>query len=262
MQKVTLGCFDVVIDFAIHRPTEWKVTEVTAPVFSRVYYIAGGDVTYSDENGSMKLKMGHLYFFPTTIPYKMEQNVRDRFFCMFLHIDLTPWVVNSVIDVDVEKDPFMKGLLQAMWQAIESGGKKWEIMDHLSEAAVLHMKNAGRITPSFPALKKAVEYIAENFSREITIKNLSGLCGYHPKYFIRVFKECYGIAPHKYIVNYRLRHSCNILKSGVPVTETAFLCGYGDPKSFCRAFRQKFGVSPKAYREMNTPGSSYEGFGV
>ena len=97
-------------------------------------------------------------------------------------------------------------------------------------------------------------YIAEHIREEIRIEDLSGLSGYNPQYFIRLFKKSVGMSPYQYVINFRMTESIKLLKDGaLTITQIGEAVGYPDAKSFDRAFRDKYGVSPGKFRKFYVP---------
>ena len=68
----------------------WEVIEKIPPGYSRVYYIYGGEVVYTDDSCRKCLKTGYLYIFPSAAAYAMLQNPENPLVCTYLHIDLFP----------------------------------------------------------------------------------------------------------------------------------------------------------------------------
>lgn len=249
----------MVLDFdKITVNEEWRVEQKQASIFTRVYWVLSGEVVYSDSDCSMKLQSNHVYLFPTTIGYKMEQNVSDKLSCLFMHLDIAPFCIPAVIELNPDIMPFIKGLLMAldslvMGNTVLTQATLIETASAISDALICWLRLEGLVNEDFKSLKPAVEHIATRFSEAISIDELSGLCGYHPKYFISVFKSVFGISPYKYIINYRLKIGCSLLKAGKSVEETTSCCGYNEAKSFCRAFKLQYGISPVAYAKGGIP---------
>lgn len=66
-----------------------------------------------------------------------------------------------------------------------------------------------------------------------------------------LFKQEQGCRLRSYLVERRLDLAASILQSGeTPVKEVSYNVGYGHPSSFVRAFRARFGHSPKQYRSQ------------
>jgi len=60
-----------------------------------------------------------------------------------------------------------------------------------------------------------------------------------------------GTSPSAYVRSRRLEHAARLLsdpRHGGPVTGIALDSGFGDLSTFCRLFRNRYGVSPTAYR--------------
>ena len=64
----------------------------------------------------------------------------------------------------------------------------------------------------------------------------------------KTFQKELGISPMALIADMRLEHAASFLERGdwTP-SELAHICGYSELSAFSRAFKRKFGVSPKAF---------------
>lgn len=66
----------------------------------------------------------------------------------------------------------------------------------------------------------------------------------------RGFSLLYGISIHQYIIEQRLTQAAQLLLEGDRnVSEIAAIVGYGKPSNLAAAFKKKYGVTPKNYRE-------------
>lgn len=95
----------------------------------------------------------------------------------------------------------------------------------------------------------ALEAIESNFTdRELTVAALAALCGMSEVYFRRIFAHSFSVSPKEYIVQRRLNYARQLLALGeFEVCQIAELCGYSEPCHFSRAFKKKYGISPKDY---------------
>lgn len=96
-------------------------------------------------------------------------------------------------------------------------------------------------------IKPAITFIEDNYSRHITIDELSGECLMSNNYFIRYFKEVTNQTPIEFLNKFRIESACAMLLSGASVTETAFACGFNDLSYFIHMFKKNVGLSPKKY---------------
>lgn len=99
----------------------------------------------------------------------------------------------------------------------------------------------------------AVEYIRQNYARNISLEELANRAYLSPTYFSRVFKECTGRTIPQYIRDLRVGEACRLLtESQMPVAEIAGKVGYNDMSSFYDAFRKVTRLSPGQYRRRQT----------
>lgn len=100
----------------------------------------------------------------------------------------------------------------------------------------------------YQKISPAVQYIAKNFSKNITNDELAELCGISTVYFRKLFCELYGVSPIAYIRNIRIRKAKEMLKSDYgSITDIASSLGYLNIYDFSRAFKKHSGVSPTKY---------------
>ncbi len=64
----------------------------------------------------------------------------------------------------------------------------------------------------------------------------------------RRLKSLTGLSIVDYIRMIRLRKSQEMLGEGVPVSETAYACGFNDASYFSTIFKREFGMSPRQYQ--------------
>jgi AraC family transcriptional regulator len=100
--------------------------------------------------------------------------------------------------------------------------------------------------PADPRIRRAVEYIDASFAAPLSIDAVAKVATMSRFYFGRVFEEQVGKSPYRYLVDVRVRHAAAMLRRGrVSVTEAALSVGFNDLGRFGRAFRARYGVSPR-----------------
>ena len=98
-------------------------------------------------------------------------------------------------------------------------------------------------------IKPSILYIEKNFSSNISLGELAGECSMSSNYFCKIFKDVTGQTPVEYITTYRIEAACEMLLSGVSVTDTAYDCGFNDLSYFINVFKRSMGISPKQYAQ-------------
>jgi AraC-like DNA-binding protein len=109
----------------------------------------------------------------------------------------------------------------------------------------------GSAQKSAEAIRRAAAYITENYSRNITTKEIADAAFLSRSYMSELFVQTYGMPPHEYLVIYRLSHvKERLLNTGISVSEIAESTGFRDVFTLSRVFKQKFGISPSEYRKQ------------
>lgn len=97
-------------------------------------------------------------------------------------------------------------------------------------------------------LEPAIDYIANNFTTNITNEYLAGLCGMSCVYFRKLFKSVMGTSPIAYARSLRIRKAKDLLKSDYgSLSDVAFTLGYPSLYDFSRDFKKHVGKSPSKY---------------
>lgn len=101
-------------------------------------------------------------------------------------------------------------------------------------------------------MRKAIDLCRRHWSHpQCTVGFLAGQLGIHRSSLTRIFNAALGIAPGDYLAGMRLQNAKSLLKeTTLPIAEIARQCGYDDANYFSRLFRQRCGMTPKAYRRQ------------
>lgn len=99
---------------------------------------------------------------------------------------------------------------------------------------------------------RAMEYIRSNFSRKITLEEISSYVHLSGSHLSGTFHKETGHTISAYINHVRIEKSKQLLIATLtPIAEVAALCGFEDQSYFSRVFRQGTGLSPKRFREAH-----------
>lgn len=92
----------------------------------------------------------------------------------------------------------------------------------------------------------AIDYINLNFKNDINLKSISEYVGYSQEHFCRIFKKYTGVSFLSYLTELRVTYAKHLLDNrGITVTQACYECGFGCLRSFHRAFKKKYGFSPR-----------------
>ncbi len=103
-----------------------------------------------------------------------------------------------------------------------------------------------------PTIKKVCDYIDQNLDKEISLEEMADYSSVSPFYLSKLFKDEKGVTFINFITDKRLDKSRELLsKSDLSIKEITAQIGYNDQNYFSRIFKNKFGLSPKEYRQLN-----------
>jgi len=92
-------------------------------------------------------------------------------------------------------------------------------------------------------------YIRENYSRPISLEEISKIAGMSPFSFSRNFKKNSGAGFVEYLNQVRTNKACFLLRETEDqVNEIAIICGFASISNFNKQFRKLVGISPSDYR--------------
>ena len=99
----------------------------------------------------------------------------------------------------------------------------------------------------------ALQYIEEHYCDPITVGEIAAHLGINRSYLHRVFKSLTGVSIQSYLLDYRIRQACILLRStDLSVRVIAHSVSFIDPLYFSRIFRQKVGISPSQFRKATS----------
>jgi len=102
----------------------------------------------------------------------------------------------------------------------------------------------------FKRLSMAREYILANYSGAVSLDDMAETALLNSQHFLRMFRECYGITPHQYVMGVRLTAARQLLiNTKEPVSAICRQTGFESLSSFSGLFRQRFGAAPSLYRK-------------
>lgn len=100
-------------------------------------------------------------------------------------------------------------------------------------------------------IKKAREFLLQNFEQDINLQQLADHCCVSLFHFSRLFKTILRVSPYQYISDLRMNHARLLLESTqLPVTQIAFQSGYNSLEHFATSFKKKYNLSPSSFRKV------------
>ena len=105
----------------------------------------------------------------------------------------------------------------------------------------------GASTPK--KLRDAIKMMSEHLEEPLPVPEIATFVGLSQRQLERLFAENTGTSPIRYYRDIRLDRARGLItQTDLPVLEVALACGFSSPEHFSRAYRIRFGVSPRADR--------------
>ena len=99
-------------------------------------------------------------------------------------------------------------------------------------------------------MQLAVEYIAENYNKDLNMAVVSNYLSMNYSQFSYSFKQYTGESFVNYLKEIRIREAKKLLaKTDLKVQEISLMVGYENEKHFMKTFRNRCGVSATEYRK-------------
>lgn len=98
---------------------------------------------------------------------------------------------------------------------------------------------------------EAVQFIRHNYYRDLNVQDIADSIGITRAYLSTCFKSAYQLSVQEYMTEYRLGKAKEMLAdSDLKIKEIAFYTGYRDELYFSKAFKKKYGMSPRSFRQQ------------
>ena len=101
----------------------------------------------------------------------------------------------------------------------------------------------------FNNISRVRDYLDAFYSEPVTLKQLAGVGRMSPFYLQRTFLEQFGLSPHDYLTQTRVKKASQMLKAGASPAETAASAGFVDQSHMTRVFKKSVGLTPGRYRQ-------------
>lgn len=116
--------------------------------------------------------------------------------------------------------------------------------------------NTESFTYNSRRIEKVMEYLNQNFDKQISLNEVAKQANMTQAAFSRFFKTKTGNNYIDSLNEIRLGHAARLLiDTNRSIAEIAYHCGFNNISNFNRLFKKKKGVTPKAFREDYAYGS-------
>ena len=252
-ESVVQTSFEILTFKKVSLDTSWNSQNVFSP-YTRIYIPITGEGKIVCDGKTYLLKKGNIYVIPTMtgFSYSCDESL-DKFYA---HVSLTTeggadvfWGVDRVLSV-VDNENYLERLMslfesQSVNAVVEAR--------HLLFSALVKVTSEngvmlGAIKRYSPVVKNAMDYINENLSAGLTVKEVA------EKLFVSVitlqkrFKK-ETLKPVGKYIDERVMTACakELAQGKLNIGEISDKYGFCDRFYFSRKFTEFYGISPKRY---------------
>ena len=274
LMMLNVGC-------ATHH-ADWNWQKVSSP-FIRIFYIVEGEAILHLPEEDVLLKPGYMYMIPAFVihsyechgvfklyyihmyeGFKNEVNLQDTYELptevragnsirqLFEYVSsqypdaMLPEPDPKSYDTSAQTSNYVERYMNMeLWEKMELRGAVLMIMSHFIREAKPH------IWTSDERMKQVLRYIHEHIADKIDVEDLANLASFTKTYFIRLFKQEFGLSPVQYINLKKVERAQLLLyTTDCSVKEVAYKLGFSDHSYFIRLFHKVAGITPQEYRRQ------------
>lgn len=138
----------------------------------------------------------------------------------------------------------------ALLEDLMNGKKAPEKPIRIAAAGIVTRKSSDLLAIRHKGVANSLRFIWEHSSRPISVKDLVGVAAMSRRGLHKAFLENVGRTPGQELQRVRIERAKRLLaESNHKLELLASLCGYQSANSFCVAFKQATGLSPKQFRD-------------
>lgn len=101
-------------------------------------------------------------------------------------------------------------------------------------------------------LLRVQHLIRHSIEDRLDLQRLAASASYSPTHLIRVYRNVFGETPSEYASRLRQLRAWELVRNTqLPVSEIALSLGFESESTFCRAFKQAFGLSATKVRKLD-----------
>ncbi len=200
-------------------------------------------------------------------PNKVHYIVSDDVFCYYCLIIDSGFLTENGIDPDslYFEDHIVDPAVTALMQRLAEEWKKMDeyrnlilktcvlqIVASLCRSHLVKDTMIEKESRTLQKIKHSINFIKNNFRRDLTLDEISGEAGLSKFHFCREFKKATDLTPVEFVNRTRCEFAKNLLESQkYSVSEIGEMCGFSTSAHFSKTFRSFFGMYPSDYMKRN-----------
>lgn len=244
------------------------------PLYGLILCISGTGL-FSFANRELTLQAGEMLFLPKGISYVASCNTEEPFIHFTANFTINDYspktdsffsqIMNGerIYATDKNKSTIFTALFEkllSVWRRKKIGYTviSKAILYELMAKYFIYSAHTEKDKKNYERLTPARRILEHDFSQNISVSELSHLCGMSETHFRRVWHEVFASSPAEYRRRRKILLAKDLLLSGeYSISAAASEVGFSDPNYFTRVFRAETGLTPTEFIAQNPMFESY-----
>lgn len=240
---------------------DW-VSTMHSHSFTELFYVVNGKGHFCTESGEVPIQKDSLIIINPNVRHTEKSSSTHPLTYIALGIDCLKFELENdehdymIYDFTAHQSALLP-IMRAMLQEVEDKKASFDLIcqNYLSilllKLSRLTKKEFIIATPEdCPSECELIrKYINQHSIEPLTLDDLANVSHLNKFYLSHIFSKAYGISPINYLLERRILHSKELLKTtDYSITRIAHATGFSSSNYFSQAFKKYMGITPKAYR--------------
>lgn len=186
--------------------------------------------------------VAHMMYIPSTVMQQVIAEVAER------QVSL-PFIPTPIIYNEYLAGRFLE-LHLSLGSVVSQLEQDSLLLSVLTYLVLRYAQNAPMLPPVSPA-RQAVErvrqYLHDNLAQNVSLGTLSQIANLSSFHLCRLFRQEFGLPPHRYQIQIRIDRAKKLLIQGLPIGQVALETGFTHQNHFSGHFKRLVGTSPGKY---------------
>lgn len=252
-----LGIQVNIYSVSMHIPSEWS-SDSFQDQYNSIFFITAGSCSISLDGKIFTVAANDILFVPNGTLVHVLEISNDFSISFMFSFDVVYEIKKDAVPYHTHiDDPKQLNQLYESMMSIKEEDQllfamkaKTYLLMLLSDMMECTHKRTNVHLSSDNFAAEISSYINSRLAEKISIEELANFAGYHPKYFIVLFKKYMGDTPAHYIKKMRLEHSKFLLSyTNTKISEISKRAGFSTQPKFANSFKVYTGLTASEYRK-------------
>ncbi len=225
--------------------------------FLELTYVMEGELTITVNGITEQMAAGDMAFVFPNHPHSYRRNGRNKVAVFIIANDYIPSVSKLISNASASHYVFRPE--SYITHTLECALIKEKVPDSWEIKAAIYLLMHSFLEQNeilennqteSDLMQQIVGYVAENYSKDITMMSMASALGYDRQYLSHKFNQMMNINFRTYLNLFRIDHACILLReTDKSITAISLESGFQNIRSFNRTFCNATGSQPTKYRE-------------